>query len=259
MALRAGYYGVKRRIKDKIEEIAAAWDTTIASLFPRSEQAVLGAKNLLPSYSGTYTTGGVTYTADANGVVTCSGTATGTSFWRKSYGSLTLKKGKYKIYGGPDIATFAGNDVFVGLWNGTTYITPDAGTTDTYTFTQDTSVQFTIRIGSGIDISSYVFYPMIRLATDPDDTYVPYAMTNRELTLSEQDQKTAINAIITAATSAADFTAFKTAMGAITPVSRSLSMAAPEEIVKDEIEDPVVEKKTTKKKSTAKAETTEEV
>ena len=86
-------------------------------------------------------------------------------------------------------------------------------------------------------------------------------MTNKELTVSAADQKTAINAIITAATSAADFAAFKAAMGAITPVTKSLSMAAaPEENIKDEIEEPVVEKKTTtRKKSTAKADTNEEV
>lgn len=253
MALRAGYYGVKRFLRDKLETIAGTYDETIKSLFPRSEQAVLGAKNLLPSYSGTYTNAGVTYTADSNGIVTCSGTATGASIWRRVNDPITLKKGKYKLYGGSNIGTSTGSDVFVALWNGTAYITPVKGTTDTYTFTQDTSVQFTIRIGSGIDSSSYVFYPMIYLATDPDDTYAPYAMTNKELTDSASDQKTAINAIITAATGAADFAAFKTAMGAITPVTRSLSLTK-EDTIKEVKEDVEPEKTVTKKRTTKKTE-----
>ena len=49
---------------------------------------------------------------------------------------------------------------------------------------------------------------MIRLASDPDDTYVPYAMTNRELT----EEKLSISELKTIASSAADFAAFKTAI-----------------------------------------------
>lgn len=261
MALRAGYKGFKKLISPlilnrpgTIEIDGDALNAEINKVFfPRSEQTMLGVKNLLPSFSGTYTNAEVTYTADSNGVVTCSGTASGASFWRQSFGSLTLKKGTYKIYGGPDIPTRAGSDVFVALWDGSNYIGPDSGTNDKYTFAQDTIVQFTIRIGNGIDSSLYTFYPMIYLASDPDSIYVPYAMTNNELTVSAADQKTAINAIIAAATGAADFAAFKAAMGAITPVTRSL--AAPAELT---IEEPVTEKKTTRKKSTAAAETEKE-
>ena len=51
-------------------------------------------------------------------------------------------------------------------------------------------------------------YPMIRDARITDDTYVPYAMTNRELTEKVQG-------IISAATNAADFAAFKAAIAAL--------------------------------------------
>jgi hypothetical protein len=96
---------------------------------------------------------------------------------------------------------------------------------------------------------------MVKLASDPDDTYAPYAMTNRELTDSTSDQKTAINAIITAATGAADFAAFKAAMGAITPVTRSLLLA--KEDITEEVKEDVEPEKTVNKKRTTKK--TEEV
>jgi hypothetical protein len=39
-----------------------------------------------------------------------------------------------------------------------------------------------VRIYSGTTVSNVVFKPLLRLATDPDSTYQPYAMTNQQLT-----------------------------------------------------------------------------
>jgi hypothetical protein len=41
-----------------------------------------------------------------------------------------------------------------------------------------------IRIGipSGVTVNNITVYPMLRLASDQDDTWQPYAMTNKELT-----------------------------------------------------------------------------
>ena len=100
-----------------------------------------------------------------------------------------------------------------------------------------------------------IFKPMIYLASNIVNDYVPFAMTNQQLTDSATDQKTAINAIITAATGAADFAAFKTAMGAITPVTRSLSLT--KEDMTDEVKEDVEPEKTVTKKRTTKK--TEEV
>ena len=109
---------------------------------------------------------------------------------------------------------------------------------------------------------------MVILASDNDFTYELYAMTNQELTTSvteltasAADQKTAINAIIAAATGAADFAAFKAAMGTITPVTRSFQIEGTTEPDSRSIEtdEQPVKKTTTRKKSTAKADTQEEV
>ena len=43
-------------------------------------------------------------------------------------------------------------------------------------------VGFYIRVKNGVTVNNLVFKPMVRLASDPDDTYQPYAMTNRQLT-----------------------------------------------------------------------------
>ena len=269
MALRAGYYGVKRFLRDKLETIAKTYDETIKSLFPRSEQAMLGAKNLLENTGTTQTKNGVTFTVNADKSVSVNGTATAnTEFyltssktgaqWKEILGSNVIMTGcaengsasKYYIRiirTNPSWQDF-GSDYGTGR------------TLDISTMGDDSTYLFLIGISNGVTINNLVFKPMIRLASDPDDTYVPYAMTNKELTdraaelaTSASDQKTAINAIITAATGAADFAAFKTAMGAITPVTRSLSLIK-EDITEEVKEDVEPEKTVTKKRTTKKTE-----
>jgi hypothetical protein len=39
-----------------------------------------------------------------------------------------------------------------------------------------------LHVGNGTTVNNVDVYPMLRLASDPDDTHVPFAMTNRELT-----------------------------------------------------------------------------
>lgn len=258
MALRAGYYGLKKKFIDKVNK----WDQIV---FPRDEQAVLGAKNMCPVPDKTETSRSVTYAmVEKTGIVTANGTVdTGTTSYGSIYNRinspLILLPNKYKMK--CDFIAQTGVSVsFLCARNGASYTYGSVNSSNDIIeadVLEGDTIGISIVCTSGTVLDNKTFAPMIWLASDPDDTYVPYAMTNRKLTLSAADQKNAINAIITAATSAADFAAFKTAMGAITPVTRSLSMAAaPEEIT----EEPVVEKKTTtRKKSTAKADTTEEV
>ena len=282
MALRAGYYGLKTKILNKVNK----WDQIV---FTRSEQAVVGSVNLLPltianvkalhasggTWNGnTFTKSGdnTTFACDVDGfgnvksitINTVGALASDISF--KVCGDVPALYGKHlKMVGCPAggssskyrmlayrIETSDGS-------GGSVYDYGDGIEFDYLNTTGSVYVAFTLK--AGITAVNLVFKPMFTVDMNADySDFVTYAMTNQELTASAADQKTAINAIITAATEATDFAAFKAAMEAITPVTRSLSMvAAPEEIVKDEIEEPVVEKKTTRKKSTAKAETQEEV
>ena len=266
MALRAGYYGLKRRFKDKLESIAGSWDTTIASLFPRSEQDILGAKNYIHVIASSQTINEVVFTVYDDGSVKANGTATGgdailrlVSNRQNQNDEVAIPNGTYYLsgsVGGSDTTYYMnirhqGTGAIATQSNTQKLVTLDNTTGGTY--------GFNIIIKSGTQVEDQMFYPMLRLATDSDRTFVPYAQTNRDLTLSALDQKTTINAIIAAATGAADFAAFKTAMEAITPVTRS---AAPDTRSVEEIEETPEEqpvKKTTRKKSTAKADTTEEV
>lgn len=262
MALRAGYYGVKRALKDKLTEIAGSWDSTIASLFPRNEQAILGAKNLLKITGSSTEINGITFTVNSDQSITVNGTATGTAVFYVGWRPFSTDKDVI-LSGCPSGGSKTTFRLDVGSQD-----LADIGNGSVIPAGYSSGEGCRIVIFTGVQMTDKKFYPMIRLATDKDNTFAPYAKTNLELTLAQTDDETAlsnhkttINAIISAATGVADFAAFKTAMGAITPVTRSLSTAAaPEEIVKDEIEEPVVEKKTTtRKKSTAKADTTKEV
>lgn len=259
MALKAGYVGVKRWLYEALTKESAENAQGITNLW--ANNALMGAKNRVPFpyYDGmSKSADGVTFTVDENGVIDVdtsgqASTAT-TSFVlmnttaRYNDGYLLLGKSQY-----------SNTDVRLQYY--------DATTGDGFNATEDGvliqntnghNCRLVILVQSGKTISHAKFYPMISIATDPSTTYVPYAMTNKELTDNVQqltgsadDQKTAINAIITAATGAADFAAFKTAMAAITPVTRSV---APE--TRGEVEDDPepVTRKSTKKTTTKEGE-----
>lgn len=109
------------------------------------------------------------------------------------------------------------------------------------------------------------FYPMISYE---GGSFVPYVMTNSILTTEVvnltggmTEHKEVINAIISAATGAADFAAFKAAMGNITPLTRGLELISGV-MIEEPISGPDTNTRTTKKsnskKSTATAEAEKE-
>lgn len=243
MALRAGYYGVKRFLRDKLETIAGTYDETIKSLFPRSEEAVLGAKNIGKYEGGSLVgdlTNGYNLTAGGSSII-CS-----------------LEHGKNYVC---QKKSGQGDRFRIVLFMNKPSYTHNE-TTAEQIINDNAKTEFVFNSRN----YNYAVFTYVSTASTPipQDTaeamlsfiggdYVPYAMTNRELTNSAADQKTTINAIITAATGAADFAAFKTAMGAITPVTRSLSLAK-EDMTEEVKEDVEPEKTVTKKRTTKKTE-----
>lgn len=98
-----------------------------------------------------------------------------------TFASMNLEDGKKYIINGcqnqVDIKAF-----FQIQNNGSGVLNvPAAG----YTFTYDSSTmsgyQLVIRTNNANDPSNVLFYPMIRLASDADSTYLPYVPTNAEL------------------------------------------------------------------------------
>lgn len=262
MALRAGYYGVKRGLKDKLAQIAGVWDSTVNSIYTKSANAIYGAYNIFNNTATTRTDHGVTMTVNADKSVKFTG-GPSSEAGRFGLGNFDVKANTlYYLSGCPAGGGDAASNYWLALYSGSTVVYRDTGNGLMFLATEDATLTMSIRIPNNWNVGTagVTFKPMIALV--PDAVYAPYSMSNIDLTnalLDDEsviaDHKTTINAIISAATGAADFAAFKTAMAALTPLTRS---AVSEMRSVEEIEEQPVQK-TTRKKSTAKADTKEEV
>ena len=148
-----------------------------------------GAKNLAryPYAETTLTRKGITYTDNGNGSITANGTASANSnMFLYNHDANFLPAGKYKV-------SFTDS----GASDSTYYlrlILRNSQSVDVETnFIYNDEVEFTItdavatiyldlRVMNGVNLNGKTFYPMIRLASYPDNTYQPPTMTNQELT-----------------------------------------------------------------------------
>lgn len=176
--------------------------------FDRVEQRVLGAKNILPypyKDSTKTTTVGVAFTVNSDGSITIDtggSASTGTADF-KLFGawadiSELLPDGEY-------IASIDNNDndiTLTAVYNNTTLAT---GADSLNVNAPDGISYLMVRVASGVILDNVTIKPMLRLASDPNDEYTLYAMTNRELTVKTQG-------IINAVAEAADFSSFKAAI-----------------------------------------------
>lgn len=152
-----------------------------------ADNSILGAKNLLsyPFYETTKTVNGITFTDNGDGTITVNGTAEDDAHFgltpvktNNPYNGLILTGN----ISNPSIPTYYVRDrvsnngafvsAFVDIGNGVTIQSVDASY----------GHQLQIVIKGGNTVSNLVVKPMIRLASDPDSTYQPYAMTNKDLT-----------------------------------------------------------------------------
>lgn len=133
-----------------------------------------GGKNLMPPRGGeSITANGITITANADGSVTYNGTATANLYHRVS-DYFKLAAGEYILSGcaqGSSSTTY-----FMRLVdNNQAEIGFDYGDGYRATFTTESDIlQVHVVIANGLTVSNLTFYPMIRLASDPDATYTPY-------------------------------------------------------------------------------------
>ena len=146
--------------------------------FPRDEQRVLGAKNLLENQIENATKGTITITHNVDGTITLSaGTSPSSASAPVVKESVSLKKGKYILSSG-----VTNSDIYLRVKIGSDYVNC-VDKQIAFELDADTSVKSSVYIKKDITLSDPItFKPMIRFASDTDDTYVPYAMTNRELT-----------------------------------------------------------------------------
>ena len=143
---------------------------------------VLGAKNILPSTGSTSIEAGITYTKNSDGTITANGTASGTQT-TDPYSKFIVSEnvvyppGTYILTGCPSGGSM--QDYALLLYE---IVTRDFGEGVIFTLTEPTTIKCWIVIYNAHGaVSNLVFKPMIRPASIKDDTYVPYAMPNKEL------------------------------------------------------------------------------
>ncbi len=133
-------------------------------------------KNLLKNrLSGSGEKNSLTYVVNADGSITVNGTADGTSTLPDILHPADTEKvpaGSYILSGCPEGG--ASNTYRLVLKKGTTYYT-DTGSGAAFTINRGENYEIYIRYNSGTVFNNLTFKPMIRLATETDDTYEPYA------------------------------------------------------------------------------------
>ena len=135
----------------------------------------LTVRNLLQNTAVTATNNGVTFTVNTDGSITVNGTATGEARFNVHIG-LTLKAGRYILSGTPSGGSA---DTY---WMFYTDHGQDRGNGLSIDLPTEFTGNVTIGLKTGYTANNLIYKPMLRLASDPDPTFVPYAMTNRELT-----------------------------------------------------------------------------
>lgn len=264
MALKAGYHGIKNNMINRIKKLPDTIDALVESFVKNTDVLVndtvgwIGKNLIVFPYeveSFPNTNHGVVFNlGDEKRIVASSGTATGgntnlalTSRLETSAHCLKLPKGKYVLNGNPkgksnhDFYLFAAttlNNAYSAI--GTTQDT-DSLIIDVDDAMMESRgyapIAIYVVVREGIVANGEIFEPMLRKIGVIDDTYEPYHETVDEM----------LSAIITAATDAADFAAFKTAMGAITPVTRTLALSEKTLDAPELTEDEPIVKKTTRK------------
>jgi hypothetical protein len=202
-------------INDRSNALAVQWDGTVVfqdNSTMKSAKTVyevmgkMGAKNLLTyPYENVSpkVINGVTFTVNDDGSVNANGTANGYAYYdfKNENSNFKLPQGDYVL---------SSNQVFVsqnylGIWYkeapaiAGVVIAVCNNFTNTAAFTITPEMADNIYNGTGYLLIRLVYedgtiadnvtvYPMIRTADDTDDTWQPYAMTNKELTDKLKDR-----------------------------------------------------------------------
>ena len=154
-----------------------------------ADNGILGAKNLLPNNKTTATVSGITYTSQSDGSFIVTGATTTSPSYSDVMSSFTLPAGTY-IFSSPNTGITSDIELVLDdITSGTAVrvSTLYDSTAVTFTLGSTRTLHCYMWINSNITLPSggVHFYPMIRLASDTDSTYQPYAMTNKELTQPE--------------------------------------------------------------------------
>ena len=151
-------------------------DTEITSWFFGNEYK---GRNLLKANKTSETLSGITFTVNSDGSVTASGTLNSTvadfDYVLRS-NKMTLPAGSYilsgcPLGGGEDSYSLIIGSVIDGV---ETSIVAEYGEEVPFTLLEKTEIYVLCRIKTTEPVSDLTFYPMIRLASEKNSTYIPY-------------------------------------------------------------------------------------
>lgn len=127
-------------------------------------------KNLYNSFSQSISGNGITFTANDDGTITVDGTATANA--SKTLDIQHLKAGSYIVNGCPVGGSSSQYELRVIVNNA--IVACDYGSGVGLILDEDSDVLLRVYIYNGVTVSSQIFKPMIRRASDTDSTYEPY-------------------------------------------------------------------------------------
>lgn len=144
---------------------------------------ILGAKNILPNGASTVTTNGITFTVNANGTVKATGTATADATLVLSSSFYVGNGRKVILSGCPSGGSTSKYFMYLTDANGNTSKGNDVGSGITITADADNlGCKIIVKKNQALGTTGIIFSPMVRPANTRDSSYVPYAMTNKQLT-----------------------------------------------------------------------------
>lgn len=133
-------------------------------------------KNKLPNNIVDGTVNDITYTKQSDDSFKINGTATGNA--NRLIANISLANGSYILSKGQSNGSFG---LVAEAYNGTTWVKvlAQSFTTDDAAFTVDNdgydTVRISVRTESGKTADNLIYYPMIRLSTESDASFAPYA------------------------------------------------------------------------------------
>lgn len=144
-----------------------------------------GGKNILPNTGTTEVKNAVTFTKnDSDGTFTLNSSGASGDTYKNIFNSsdIALRAGNNYIMTGFETPT-ANYKIQLNFYIAGEWVSWYADEGEVFTMPSGvTQVSINIFVKSGASFSNLKCYPMIRDASISDDTYIPYAMTNRELT-----------------------------------------------------------------------------
>lgn len=148
-----------------------------------SVEVVICGKNLLKNLANSHVYNGITFTVNDDGSVTANGTST-VDIWVNLTGANSVKldlDGNYILSGCPiggSVSKYALTAVDRGTDDSKDVsVYRDEGKGVNVLFDSTHYYKIFIRVYSGATLNNLTFYPMIRLASDTDDTFEPYTET----------------------------------------------------------------------------------